>query len=581
MAAPPAATATLMEAQEFGEMMEHVDEVTFALDGLRRGQPSRVHQASLLSLLTVCESAQQRRLLRARGMSKKIIDAIMGLGIDDSACSVAAAALFYVLATDIDFLCQDDGSKWRMPMYVPDDYLMDSPSCVNFLLKLLNPRVAEGVDNKEILLSSKALKRRSGDDDGRLDNGFSSFLERKGVDMESIVLLLKCFKIMENATFMSSDNQMTAVGFHQMGSVHLKKRPQATVKPKSESIKSVYDPFAFDEDDGSASKQNDAGLDDKLDPSPDPFAFEEDESGPTKWEMLAKRKGTSEKCQSTVVDLELEDGRMLMCGNPESTKEENIYPDYSCSYVVDEDGGVLEDCLLTAVKVLMNLTNDNPIGCQQIAACGGLDMLASLIGSHFPSFDFFQPVDNPLDETISASKSSAHPGSSESKHLSDHGLDFLVAILGLLVNLVEKDNQNRSRLASASIPVVHSGGREDVGRRRDVISLLCSIFLSNRGSGEAAGEEKPLSYDDEFALLQGEKEAEMMIIEAYAALLLAFLSTESKTSREAIAGCLPDQKLEVLVPVLEKFVAFHVSLNMISPETHQIVAEVIESCKGS
>lgn len=67
MAAPPAATATLMEAQEFGEMMEHVDEVTFALDGLRRGQPSRVRQASLLSLLTVCESAQQRRLLRARG----------------------------------------------------------------------------------------------------------------------------------------------------------------------------------------------------------------------------------------------------------------------------------------------------------------------------------------------------------------------------------------------------------------------------------------------------------------------------------------------------------------------------------
>lgn len=53
---------------------------------------------------------------------------------------------------------------------------------------------------------------------------------------------------------------------------------------------------------------------------------------------------------------------------------------------------------------------------------------------------------------------------------------------------------SRSRLASASIPVVHSGGREDVGRRRDVISLLCSIFLANRGSGEAAGEEKPLSY---------------------------------------------------------------------------------------
>lgn len=79
-------------------------------------------------------------------------------------------------------------------------------------------------------------------------------------------------------------------------------------------------------------------------------------------------------------------------------------------------------------------------------------MLASLIGSHFPSFDFFQPADNPLDETISASKSSADARPPESKHLSDHGLDFLVAILGLLVNLVEKDNQNRSILLLSLSP---------------------------------------------------------------------------------------------------------------------------------
>ncbi|XP_022637432.1 uncharacterized protein LOC106764533 isoform X2 [Vigna radiata var. radiata] len=36
------ATSTLMEVQEFGEMTEHVDEVNFALDGLRKGQPLRI-----------------------------------------------------------------------------------------------------------------------------------------------------------------------------------------------------------------------------------------------------------------------------------------------------------------------------------------------------------------------------------------------------------------------------------------------------------------------------------------------------------------------------------------------------------
>lgn len=60
-------TSTLMEAQEFGEMMEHVDEVNFALDGLKKGQPVKIRRGSLLSLLSICGTAQQRRLLRVHG----------------------------------------------------------------------------------------------------------------------------------------------------------------------------------------------------------------------------------------------------------------------------------------------------------------------------------------------------------------------------------------------------------------------------------------------------------------------------------------------------------------------------------
>ncbi|GJZ98460.1 ABC transporter B family member 20 [Tanacetum coccineum] len=53
-----------METHEEGEMMEHVDEVNFRLDGLRRGQSVRVRRSSLLN---VCGTLQQRRLLRTRG----------------------------------------------------------------------------------------------------------------------------------------------------------------------------------------------------------------------------------------------------------------------------------------------------------------------------------------------------------------------------------------------------------------------------------------------------------------------------------------------------------------------------------
>lgn len=89
----------------------------------------------------------------------------------------------------------------------------------------------------------------------------------------------------------------------------------------------------------------------------------------------------------------------------------------------------------------MNLTNDNSIGCQQIAACGGLETMASLIADHFPSFS-----SSSLSETKrenSSSKSTVELENQNDRHLSDQELDFLVAILGLLVNLVEKDGRNR------------------------------------------------------------------------------------------------------------------------------------------
>ncbi|CAO2178854.1 unnamed protein product [Urochloa humidicola] len=74
---------------------------------------------------------------------------------------------------------------------------------------------------------------------------------------------------------------------------------------------------------------------------------------------------------------------------------------------------------------------------------------------------------------------------------------------------------------------------------------------------------------------------EMMIVEAYAALVLAFLSTESMKVRDAVTSCLPDNSLNILVPVLEKFVTFHLQLNMMSQETHSSITEVIERCKLS
>lgn len=100
--------------------------------------------------------------------------------------------------------------------------------------------------------------------------------------------------------------------------------------------------------------------------------------------------------------------------------------------------------ILTCGQVLMNLTNENPIGCQQIAACGGLETMSLLIVSHFPSFSSsLFPFSDGLE--------SDHK---DDIHLTDQELDFLVAILGLLVNLVEKDGHNRLIFLLNIYPVI-------------------------------------------------------------------------------------------------------------------------------
>ncbi|KDP20940.1 hypothetical protein JCGZ_21411 [Jatropha curcas] len=784
-------TSTLMEAQEFGEMMEHVDEVNFALDGLRKGQPVRIRRASLLSLLSICGTAHQRRLLRTQGLAKTIVDAILGLSFDDSSSNLAAATIFYVLTADSQ-----------------DDNILESPSCIRFLIKLLKPVILTNAEDKvrnigskllslrkdndilrdtsklvdsstsaifakvqEILVCCKDMKSNCEDANGterpelnqkwialltmekaclskisfedtpgmirKTGGNFKEKLrEMGGLDavfeiamnchavieswtehvsptigdakddsgLQSLVLLLKCLKIMENATFLSKDNQSHLLGMKGNLDSHgyrlsftklimsvikilsglslLKSSSPASGGGKScslsdssyhasdlaliadhrvngneiISISSSTDycgternfsgrsfsisqksnsqfSFTASTSETTATLMNDAcqlrmrvhssmssscntrsnsekpvnnnGLRTKfavpertncnknnkcelVDDNQDPYAFVEDEIQPSKWDLLSgkQKKHRSRDYSATARDLEDRFQCRLM-SQEESSNGENCqqnsrnvdhYPSQlnSCSVYEDEHSGLLADCLLTAVKVLMNLTNDNPIGCEQIAACGGLETMSSLIAGHFPSFSSSVFLSSEMKED----NSSIELENQNDNHLTDQELDFLVAILGLLVNLIEKDGHNRSRLAATSVSLPSSKGLDEE-THRDVIPLLCSIFLANQGAGDAADAagEGNVAWNDEAAVLQGEKEAEKMIVEAYAALLLAFLSTESKRIRDSIADYLPNHSLAVLVPVLERFVAFHLTLNMISPETHKTVTEVIESCR--
>ncbi|RWV81743.1 hypothetical protein GW17_00056812 [Ensete ventricosum] len=594
-------------------------------------------------------------------MAKRIIDAIMGLRLDDSPSTVAAAGLFYVLASDVQ-----------------DDHLLDSPSCIGFLLKLLNPTIPETTGDKastfgskllgkhktqvvdstykgldsasraifskvsEILISCKEIKSGTGNDDrterpelspkwiallamekaclstvsfedasemvkmpggdfkeklrelGGLDAIFdvlaschstleawhssSSFFHLNDESvLQSMLLLLKCLKVMENATFLSKDNQNHLLGMKRKlnsGGLQLSfvgviintikffsdfsllqsnisvsnneklisegqslqvkqklkdnsnetsdsrcvgcsgvdrdsevtvikichKRPKSSYSQSEVSLsgsematnfsasvscdvinRSTGDSSANGNTlktkiNGSGSKMNSLRVSNrwisiktngaagsmserphlpkhvkgncKLDMH-DPFAFDDGDLGPSKWELLAKKKEITKAHEGALASKDVSNG----CDLPICTTYDVLsqltsaksHDDCAVSHSsgIDEDSGLLEDCLLTSVKVLMNLTNDNPVGCQQIAACGGLHTMVSLLVNHFPSFNCFFQSNGKGKENTSSTNQQNNDCHLNNRHLLDYELDLLVALLGLLVNLVEKDSQNR------------------------------------------------------------------------------------------------------------------------------------------
>lgn len=90
----------------------------------------------------------------------------------------------------------------------------------------------------------------------------------------------------------------------------------------------------------------------------DPFAFDEGDLEPSKWDLLTKKKETSQTLQFVVTNGELTDAYNLPNVTTDDvlsqlTNEQNDHPcENSCPSVTEEDSDLLEDCLLTSVKVI-------------------------------------------------------------------------------------------------------------------------------------------------------------------------------------------------------------------------------------
>lgn len=127
---------------------------------------------------------------------------------------------------------------------------------------------------------------------------------------------------------------------------------------------------------------------------------------------------------------------------------------------LSRDSGQQPDwvCVQSALSVLINMTHNNPAGCQAVVAAGGIRMALSLVSSSMQ---------------IQQCDSAASPGHlqlQDRQHvLTDVGL--ITAALGLLINLVEESDDCRQQLKAMYL--------ENTDSSADILQLLCRLMQAS------------------------------------------------------------------------------------------------------
>ena len=115
-------------------------------------------------------------------------------------------------------------------------------------------------------------------------------------------------------------------------------------------------------------------------------------------------------------------------------------------------------CIQSALSVLINMTHNNPAGCQAVVTAGGMTMALSLVSSSMQT------------QQCDSVASPGHLKLQDRDHvLTDVGL--ITAALGLLINLVEESDESRQLMKGMQLEKSDSGA--------DILQLLCRLMQAS------------------------------------------------------------------------------------------------------
>ena len=245
------------------------------------------------------------------------------------------------------------------------------------------------------------------------------------------------------------------------------------------------------------------------------------------------------------------------------------------------DGGIAVDhrvavgTLKSALCTLTNVTNENEEGCNAVVGDDGRGLLtiASLVPFLARNIEGFSLED------ASDRRRSRTPAD-------DSGSSLLAATLVLLVNVVEADSTTAETLRATFVSLRGARGRSRT-RASFVDILTRSTSTPRRGrrqdaeTPDAVAAETPDAVTaDAIEAYSSKTNGDDLILQAYTGLLLAFLIENQPAARADVVARFPDASLKPLADTLERFHAFHDSLNSVSARSSDRLERVVAWLRG-
>ncbi|KAL6063346.1 hypothetical protein QOT17_011663 [Balamuthia mandrillaris] len=188
-------------------------------------------------------------------------------------------------------------------------------------------------------------------------------------------------------------------------------------------------------------------------------------------------------------------------------------------------------CLAAAIKVLINLSNENEAGCEAIVRNRGMETISSLL-------------------------------SLEVLKLPCERFDVILLTVCLLINIVEKNQQYKAAFRDIEI----TSETEKI----ETIPFLVNLYIQRRKKKNCD------IVDDDDDDDQPLKKVENRVMASYVALLLGCLARGDDINKDLLLCHLPSGSFDELSAFLRKFLAFQSESGVLSKDVLLSVAEIVQ-----